>query len=1204
MRLVPTLALLAASTLAAAADSAHLVPLAPGVLTKPIATAGDAYSNGAGGTKSLVGIPDGMGAYDNGDGTFTLLVNHEAGKTKGIARAHGGIGAFVNRLVISKSDLSVQKMGDLITTVNTYDYTSNTWSVGTGVTFDRFCSADLPAETAVYNSASGKGVPASTARIFLNGEETTDGRAFAHLSKSGSALDGQSVQLPHLGRAAIENILLNPKAQDATVGIVMDDTSPGYVFLYVGTKTVLPGSPTAGDVVAAAGLTGGHLYHIKANGLAAEDRTTAVGAAKGLSTTFACSLVGSDGNAASLAFDSYAELTADAATKGTKFLRPEDGVWDPQNPTDFYFITTDRIDDYKNGLNGTTTAGTTPATGVAAVPQTGRSRLWRLRFSDVANPANGGSITCLINGDENPGPQMMDNLTIDRTGRLIIHEDPGNVTFAAKIWSYQLASGVLTPLATFDPALNGTVGTYSPALNAGKVSPAAPFSKDEESSGVIDASDLLGAGWFLIASQQHQTTDSVTSSTEVIEGGQLLAFYAPVPAPSLTSYSMTSGLMASVGTTAAKGVLVRDSGWGSAMAFVPGTTDQVYLMSDRGPNIDGAVSGSKNFPVKTFQPRIGKFRLNSDGSMTLLQTIGMATAAGVPYSGLPLPSGSTGYTSETAYEINADGSVGSTALSDANGLDPEGLVAMPDGTFWISDEYGPFIIHLAADGKEMERISPAGTAPRKLPAVLASRIPNRGMEGLTLSPDGTRLIGVMQNALMNGQTESQAKKSPILRIVDITLADFSTKEYVVLLDETSVTSSPATKMKVSEIVAVSASKFLIIERDDNVPGTKVIYQVDISAATDVHDSTDAATGKLYSAKSIEDLTKGLTTSAAKTAINTAGITEATKTLVVDLAKALGEAYPHDKVEGLALRGSTLWVSNDDDFGVTGTGTIVQKTISGSSGASHGGIGLADYNQIVAIDLSKTAVTVSATNHSPNLTLAGLAANYSTTTAKGTPVTVSVAASDDETAASALTASVATTSGGSYASAVLTGTGGTWSLIVTPIATGTAVFTVSVSDGTNTVSRTVTVTVTDGAPSLTLDGFAADAAKNLTIGTNGSVAVVASDTETATSSLVVSAAQTTGATIATAGLSGAGGTWTLAITPLTVGTATFTVSVFDGANTTTRTVTATVAVPAPSGSSGSSSSDNKDNKNGCGMGGGIAAVFATLGLAFFRRRTGR
>lgn len=37
--------------------------------------------------------------------------------------------------------------------------------------------------------------------------------------------------------------------------------------------------------------------------------------------------------------------------------------------------------------------------------------------------------------------------------------------------------------------------------------------------------------------------------------------------------------------------------------------------------------------------------------------------------------------------------------TDRYGLDSEGLVALKDGTFWVSDEYGPHIIHFDTTGK-------------------------------------------------------------------------------------------------------------------------------------------------------------------------------------------------------------------------------------------------------------------------------------------------------------------------------------------------------------------------------------------------------------------------------------------------------------------------------------------------------------------------
>jgi hypothetical protein len=43
-------------------------------------------------------------------------------------------------------------------------------------------------------------------------------------------------------------------------------------------------------------------------------------------------------------------------------------------------------------------------------------------------------------------------------------------------------------------------------------------------------------------------------------------------------------------------------------------------------------------------------------------------------------------------------------------LDPESMVAMRDGTFWVGDEFGPFLLHFTADGTLLER-------PYEIPAM-------------------------------------------------------------------------------------------------------------------------------------------------------------------------------------------------------------------------------------------------------------------------------------------------------------------------------------------------------------------------------------------------------------------------------------------------------------------------------------------------------
>src|SRR5262245_55740551 len=78
-------------------QSPYLLRSQPGVVTVSLMSVGDSVNLKPDGVTPyrMVGIPDGLGAYDNGDGTFTLLMNHELTPDVGTTRAHGRIGAFV-----------------------------------------------------------------------------------------------------------------------------------------------------------------------------------------------------------------------------------------------------------------------------------------------------------------------------------------------------------------------------------------------------------------------------------------------------------------------------------------------------------------------------------------------------------------------------------------------------------------------------------------------------------------------------------------------------------------------------------------------------------------------------------------------------------------------------------------------------------------------------------------------------------------------------------------------------------------------------------------------------------------------------------------------------------------------------------------------------------------------------------------------------
>lgn len=453
----------------------YVAPVIPGARTVSILSVTDDIDG-----YKMVGIPDGLGAFDNGDGTFTLLMNHELGNTSGDTRAHGAKGAFVSSWIIRKSDLTVLNGSDLITAVYGWNAATqaNNATFGT-FAFNRFCSADLPAISAFYNTKTGLG---TAARIFMHGEEggatgyqlatvasgADKGKSYVlgkfNLSTNGSGLTG-------LG--AWENALANPYEQDKTIVIGNNDGGTGImnnsVSVYIGTKT------NTGSEADKAGLTNGTLKFINVTGNPVE-------------------IVNSTTRATNITSGTRFTLNSTAATT---FSRPEDGAWNPANPAEYFFVTTDRLDQVNDGI------GT----------QIGRSRLWRLTFDDITKPELGGKIDILLDGTE--GQVMMDNLTVDKTGSyLMLLEDVGNAAHNGKIWKYTIATDELKEIAKHDASRFGDIGI--PATS--------PFNQDEETSGIIDVQDILGNGWFLFVDQAHYSTGIPAFA---VEGGQLLALYNP-----------------------------------------------------------------------------------------------------------------------------------------------------------------------------------------------------------------------------------------------------------------------------------------------------------------------------------------------------------------------------------------------------------------------------------------------------------------------------------------------------------------------------------------------------------------------------------------------------------------------------------------------------------------------------------------------------
>lgn len=368
---------------------------------------------------------------------------------------------------------------------------------------------------------------------------------------------------------------------------------------------------------------------------------------------------------------------------------------------------------------------------------------------------------------------------------------------------------------------------------------------------------------------------------------------------------------------------VHCGGFGSEISPHPTEKNQFYALTDRGPNTTYDVNGDKGkiFLVPDYTPKIGLFKLQEDGSIQKLKEILLKDPTGRLITGLP--NQHFGATKEIAYDQHGKVLENGT---DEYGLDSEGLVALKDGTFWVSDEYGPHIVHFNAEGVEIDRINAYPKDSRRisgnlLPLEFANRRQNRGMEGLTITPDQKKLVGIMQSTMSN--PDVSVTKSDLVRIVMI---DIETKAVFQYLYKQEMKGNSNTA-----IVALNDHQFLVAERDDdfyknNPNAFKRVYKIDIKQATNLEHiqsnlqmSQDEKLGLLIEEQTLEQYVL----SAGWQGLAQFNILPVTKNLVVDLVEKLH--YPHDKVEGLwVIDEQHLAVINDDDYGFSETDGVLEQ----------------------------------------------------------------------------------------------------------------------------------------------------------------------------------------------------------------------------------------------------------------------------------------
>jgi hypothetical protein len=162
-------------------------------------------------------------------------------------------------------------------------------------------------------------------------------------------------------------------------------------------------------------------------------------------------------------------------------------------------------------------------------------------------------------------------------------------------------------------------------------------------------------------------------------------------------------------------------------------------------------------------------------------------------------------------------------------------VRAPDGTFWVGEEFGPFLVHVAADGRVLDAPVPIpGVRSPQNPFLGAGERPtlaaSRGFEGVAISPDGLRLV-----ALLEGAVTGDDPRDLRLYTYDLSSRTLAPDFLTVRLDAPSQMADREGPLAIGELKAVNDHQYLMIERDNHgdaeaPPALKKIFLLDAVGA--------------------------------------------------------------------------------------------------------------------------------------------------------------------------------------------------------------------------------------------------------------------------------------------------------------------------------------------------------------------------------------
>jgi len=353
---------------------------------------------------------------------------------------------------------------------------------------------------------------------------------------------------------------------------------------------------------------------------------------------------------------------------------------------------------------------------------------------------------------------------------------------------------------------------------------------------------------------------------------------------------------------------------GGGLTIVPGGTAsnfELRTVSSRGITVsapkyfDGIVTRAANVIVTAepnAAPSISSFTL-TDNSAQFKSLMPLKSTSDVVFSGRPIALGLSG--SDGARNLDESLKPRNPEFDQA-GLDNAGITMAKDGSSWVCDRRGPFLMRFDTQGRSQERYGPLGEAgavpgvTRRLPALLESRQAGLGCGGLALRPTTEDVLMAVAAPLdIKGRTAQSAK---LLRLISFKASTGVSRLYAIPVAATEIS------FQVLDLETLSEDKILAIVRyrssEAGSPWQWEVRTIDLSLATEL-------TNKVLTVGPNAGLELEY---GSATEIASSGIKLATTQVILNL-RAVGWTF--DNPEGLArVDAQTLIVMAQQNGGVT------------------------------------------------------------------------------------------------------------------------------------------------------------------------------------------------------------------------------------------------------------------------------------------------